>query len=96
VDTGAAVCLFSREIGLQLGLEIEQGILIRLGSLTGTLDAFGHDVSLRIGTQTFHTTVYFAKDPGLPLNFLGRQGWLRNILLGIVDYESLLYLARYV
>ena len=48
VDTGSAVCLFSREIGLQLGLDIEQGIPIRLGSLTGTLDAFGHEVSLHI------------------------------------------------
>lgn len=96
VDTGSAVCLFSREIGLQLGLDIEQGIPIRLRSLTGTLDAFGHEVNLHTGTLTFHIIVYFAKDPGLPRNFLGRQGWLRNIRLGIVDYENVIYLARYM
>lgn len=95
VDTGAAVYLFSREIGLQLGLDIEQGLPIRLGSLLGTLDAFGHEVSLHTGTLSFPTTVYFAKDPGLPRNFLGRRGWLRNIRLGIVDYENVLYMARY-
>ncbi len=95
VDTGASVCLFSREIGLQLGLDIERGIPIRLGTLTGTLDAFGHEVSMRTGSITFHTIVYFAKEPGLPRNFLGRQGWLRSIRFGIVDYENLAYLARY-
>lgn len=95
VDTGAAVCLFSHEIGLRLRLDIESGTPIQLGSLSGTLDAFGHEVTMKTGSLTFHTTVYFAKDPGLPRNFLGRQGWLRNIRLGVIDYENLLYLSKY-
>ena len=35
------------------------------------------------------------KYPNLPRNILGRQGWLRNIKLGIVDYENMMYLGRY-
>ncbi len=46
VDPGAAVCLFSHEAGLKLGIPIEQGIPIKLGGLTSSLDAFGHEVTL--------------------------------------------------
>jgi hypothetical protein len=93
VDTGAAVCLFSRKVGVLLGLDIEKGIPLRLETLAGTLDTFGHEI--QTGSLAFQTLVYFAKFPGLSRNFLGRQGWLRNIRLGIVDYENTLYLSLY-
>jgi hypothetical protein len=95
VDTGAAVCLFSHEDGLDLGLPIEQGVAKRLGGLTGTIDAFGHEVTLQTGDIAFQSLVYFAKYPGLPRNLLGRQGWLRNLRLGLIDYDNLLYLSAY-
>ncbi len=38
VDTGAAVCLFSREAGLELGLEVEAGAPITLYSLGGPIE----------------------------------------------------------
>jgi hypothetical protein len=95
VDSGAAVCLFSHEIGLKLGIPIEQGVPIRLGSLGGSLDAFGHEVTLQTGEIAFQSFVYFAKYPNVPRNLLGRQGWLRNLKLGLVDYDNLLYLSAY-
>ncbi len=95
VDPGAAVCLFSHEVGLKLGVPIEQGIPIELGGLTGTLDAFGHEVTLQTGNIAFQSFVYFAKYPDLPRNLLGRQGWLRNLKLGLIDYDNLLYLGAY-
>ena len=95
VDTGAAVCLFSYEDGLDLGIPIEQGIPKRLGGLTGSLDAFGHEVTLQTGDIAFQSIVYFAKYPGLERNLLGRQGWLRNLRLGVIDYDKLLYLNAY-
>src|SRR2546422_5099349 len=66
VDTGSAVCLFSHEDGLDLGVPIEQGIPKRLGSLAGSLDAFGHEVTLQTGNIAFQSFVYFAKYPNLP------------------------------
>lgn len=95
VDTGAAVCLFSREIGEIIGLPIESGIPIRLSTLTGSLDAFGHEITLRTGSLTFYSTIYFAKNYGLPRNLLGRIGWLRNIKLAVIDYDNRLYLSLY-
>lgn len=95
VDSGAGVCLFSREIGVHLGLVVEQGIYIVLNTLSGPLEAFGHEVRLETGTLPLDSFVYFAKYPGLPRNFLGRQGWLRNVRCGLVDYENVLYLAKY-
>ena len=95
VDSGGSVCLFSREIGVSLGLDIETGIPKRLDSLGGPIDSFGHEVTLETAGLTFQSIVYFAKYPNLPRNILGRQGWLRNIKLGIVDYENMMYLGRY-
>ncbi|MGE0129607.1 MAG: hypothetical protein AB7U82_16130 [Blastocatellales bacterium] len=95
VDTGSAVCLFSHEDGLDLGVPIEQGIPIKLGGLTGSLDTFGHEVTLQTGEIAFQSIVYFAQHPNLPRNLLGRQGWLRNLKLGVIDYDNLLYLSAY-
>jgi len=95
VDSGGSVCLFSRELGVSLGLDIETGIPKRLDSLGGPIDSFGHEVTLETAGLTFQSVVYFAKHPNLPRNILGRQGWLRNIKLGIVDYENIMYLGKY-
>jgi hypothetical protein len=95
VDPGSAVCLFSHEDGLDLGVSIEQGDPIKLGSLTGSLEAFGHEVTLQTGQLVFQSTIYFAKYPGLPRNLLGRRGWLRNLRMALIDYENLLYLSAY-
>lgn len=95
VDPGAAVCLFSHEVGLKLGIPIEQGIPIRLGGLTGSLEAFGHEVTLQTGNIAFQSLLYFAKYPGLQRNLLGRRGWLRNLKLAVIDYDNLLYLSAY-
>ncbi len=40
VDTGATVCLFSYEDGLDLGVPVEHGIPLRLGGLNDSLEAF--------------------------------------------------------
>ena len=39
--------------------------------------------------------VYFAESDVVRRNLLGRQGWLQLIRLGIVDYNSELYLSLY-
>ena len=95
VDPGAAVCLFSYEDALDLGIPVEEGVPITLGGLTGSLTAYGHEVTLQTGDLIFQSVVYFAKYPGLPRNLLGRQGWLRNLKLGLVDYDQMLYLSAY-
>jgi hypothetical protein len=66
-----------------------------LGGLAGGLDAFGHNVTLQTGDIAFQSFVYFAKYPNLPRNLLGRRGWLRNLRLGLIDYDNLLYLSAY-
>jgi hypothetical protein len=95
VDSGGSVCLFSRELGVALGLDVETGIPKRLSSLGGSIDCFGHEVTLETVGLTFQSIAYFAKHPNLPRNILGRQGWLRNLKLGLVDYENKLYLGKY-
>lgn len=95
VDTGAEVCLFSREIAEQLNIDVESGERISLGTLTGGLIAYGHDVTLETLGLEFQTTIYFSEVEDLPRNLLGRQGWLHLVRIAIIDYESEIYLSAY-
>lgn len=95
VDTGAEVCLFKNEIGLKLGVPVEQGIPAILSGIGGGIEAFGHEITLQTGGLTFQSTVFFAKYPEFPRNILGRRGWLRNLKLAVIDYDNLLYLVDY-
>lgn len=95
VDPGAQVCLFQREIGERLGLDIEQGSRKILKTLAGSLIAYGHSVTLYTLGVEFDSVVYFAADSGLSRNLLGREGWLLKVRLALVDYDSTLYLSPY-
>jgi len=95
IDTGSQVCLFQREIGEQLGIDIENGPRIKPGSLAGSLPAFGHSVTLHTLGLEFDSVVYFAADYGLERNLLGRDGWLQKVRLAIIDYDSTIYLSGY-
>ena len=99
VDTGAEHCLFRREIAEMLALEVESGLpntfRTLTGTITGTIEAFGHEVTLQSFEFAIQSHVYFAKAYELPRNLLGSIGWLQHFKLGLVDYEELLYLAPY-
>ena len=95
VDTGATFCVFKRELGTALDIEVETGTPLRLSTLTGTFDAYGHAVTLETLGYSFDVTVYFAAHESFTRNVLGRRGWLDQVRLGIVEYESKLYLSRY-
>ncbi len=95
IDTGSQVCLFQRELGEQLGIDIECGPRIKLGSLAGSLPAFGHSVILHTLGLEFDSVIYFAADYGLERNILGRDGWLQKVRLAIIDYDSTIYLSAY-
>ena len=95
VDTGAQVCLFEREIGEFLGIEIERGLGTELSTLTGTMRAYGHEIILETLGVAFESFAYFPESREVRRNILGRYGWLQLVRLGVVDYDRELYLSRY-
>ena len=95
VNTGAEVCLFQRVVGEALEIPIENGDEKRLETLTGILTAYGHEVILETLGVQLQTMVYFAESEDVKRNLLGRQGWLQLVKLGVVDYDSELYLSLY-
>ena len=96
VVTGAEVCLFSNEVGLRLGLDVERRIPRSLGSAGGTMiDSFGHEVVIQTFGIAMSSIIYFAKYPGITRNLLGRLGWLRNLQIGLRDYDNKLFISEY-
>ena len=95
IDTGSQYCLFDRELGENLEIEIESGLRSELYTLTGSMTAFGHEVTLQTLGLTFQTFVYFPFHNNLQRNLLGRQGWLQLVKLAIVDYDNEIYLSPY-
>lgn len=95
LDTGSTDCIFARKYGEQLGLNIEDGEQIRVGTATGSFAAFRHYVTLTILEYEFDAGVCFIADENINRNVLGRHGFLDRVKLGLVDYEGKLFLHPY-
>lgn len=76
-------------------LEVETGEPLRLSTVTGSFDAYGHALTLETLGYSFDVTVYFAAHEAFTRNVLGRRGWLDQVRLGLVEYEGKLFLSRY-
>lgn len=95
IDTGSSFCIFERHLGESLGLNIEDGLSILIGTATGAFRAYGHEVEMETLGINVISTVYFAESEFFDRNVLGRIGWLDRVKLGLIDSESLLYLSPY-
>ena len=62
VDTGCGACLFSNEVGMDLGIDIESGELaIFKSGAGGSVPAYGHPIVLEFLGIAFESFVYLAK-----------------------------------
>ena len=95
VDTGATFCVFKRELAMALDIDVESGTTLRFSTVTGAFEAYGHIVTVKTFGYSFDVMVYFAAFEAFTRNVLGRRGWLDQVQLGLVEYESTLYLNRY-
>ena len=95
LDTGASHCIFRRELGEALGIDVAAGDRVEIGTVTGSFVAYGHEVTLEAAGIALDTLVYFAGQYDLPRNVLGRRGWMDRLRLAVVDYDGLLYVSRY-
>ena len=96
IDTGSTNCIFTRKIGEQLGLKIEDGLPKWIGTATGRFLTYEHDVTLSVLGFDFDILACFAEDQQFQKNILGRYGFLMQVKFGVVDYEGKLYLSRYL
>ena len=94
LDTGATHCIFKKEYGELLGLDVEAGVEERFGTASGPFIGFGHELTLCALGFEFAAIVYFA-DLKYPRNVLGRFGWLQQMRIGIIDYDGKLFVSRY-
>jgi len=95
VDTGSSNCILARNLGEELGLDIETGLRLLVGTVTGNFVVYLHEVNVSLASLEFSGLVGFAEDNEFQRNVLGRRGFIEQMTLGLVDYEGKLYLGRY-
>jgi hypothetical protein len=95
LDTGSTDCIFTRSVGEELGLVIEDGELTYIGTAAGRFPAYLHEITLSVLDYDFDAFVYFAAEEHFNRNILGRFGFLDRVQIGLIDYEGELYISRY-
>jgi hypothetical protein len=95
LDTGASYCIFERAYGEQLGLKIEDGQGISFSTANSEFRAYGHEVTITCFEWRFDSLVFFPATPEIRRNVLGRQGWLQQFRVALIDYDSVLHLSHY-
>jgi hypothetical protein len=94
VDTGAANCLFQSDYAELLGLTLIDGVPKSFSTAGGgTISAYGHQVTIKVLDHAVESIVYFTDHPQFKRNVLGGKGWLHHFKLGLIEYESKLYLG---
>lgn len=94
IDTGSTNCIFTRQIGEEIGLYIENGLPKWIATATGKFLTYEHEVTLSVLGFDFFILACFAEDNAFQKNVLGRHGFLMQVKLGLVDYEGKLYLGH--
>ena len=87
--------VFTREIGNDLGLDIERGFLQSFSTLAGQLEAYGHMVTVETLGYEFESMVFFSAEAELARNLLGRRGWLDQFRLALIEYDRHIFLSPY-
>jgi len=95
LDTGASYCIFQREHGEALDINVDAGEPKHFETAAGGFDTFGHEVTIDCLGFEVLSTVYFARELEFPRNVLGRFGWIQKFRLGLIDYDSTIYLSPY-
>jgi len=95
LDTGAAYCIFERRYAEALRMDVESGRVRRFMTMAGSFVAYEHEVTLCTFDIEFSAVVYFAHDRTFGKSFVGRNGWLDRLRIGIIDYDRLLFLSAY-
>lgn len=93
IDTGSTNCVFARKYAEQLGLNIEDGELVRIGTVTDIFTTYRHFVTLSFLNYSYNAGICFAADENFNRNVLGRNWFLNQVLLGLNDYEGKIYLS---
>lgn len=88
VDTGSTYCIFARSLGEELGLDIETGLRLLVGTITGNFVAYLHEVNISLASLEFSGLIGFAEHEEFRRNVLGRRGFIEQIALGLVTTKE--------
>lgn len=87
VDSGATYSLFHPEIGVELGITIEQGTKVWVQTASGDfLPVYLHLMDVQLGFQRFQTEIGFSDRLGVKFNLLGRSSFFERFEICFSDF----------
>jgi len=95
LDTGASFCIFERTYGEMLRLDVERGEQVTVSTANGTFLVYGHRLTMTALGFQFEAMVYFAADESIRRNVLGRQGFIEQLRLCLIEHDGELYVSKY-
>jgi predicted aspartyl protease len=95
LDTGASFCIFKRNYGEMLGLDVEGGTPALVSTANSMFQAFGHRLTMTALGLQFDVMVYFAADENIKRSVLGRLGFIDQLRLCLIEHDGELYVSKY-
>ena len=92
-DSGAAVSVLTASDALRLGLELREGEPADLYGVSGTLKAYVHWVSAKIGKKEFKTSVAFSVSDETP-RLLGRKDLFKYFVVSFRESKKKTYFTE--
>ncbi len=89
VDSGADFCIFDAQIGELLGIDVESGVVQKVGGITGDVQLyFLHTVTLRVGGWPYTTAVGFLPAIAkIGYGVVGQNGFFDRFIVTF-DYDK--------
>lgn len=83
VDSGADMCIFHSDIGIALGLKIDEGIPKEVSGITGSPEKYYiHKVNLSVGGWDYEIEAgFFPRMPGYSYGVVGQYGFFDKFVV---------------
>lgn len=88
IDSGADYCLFGKQIGELLGIQVRKGKYMPMTGISGKKQhGYLHKITVTIGGWDIEINAVFLSDDDLPMSLLGQVGFFEKTKISF-DYEK--------
>lgn len=96
IDSGASFSVFKPEVAKGLGIDIEKGKKLKIGSIQGGISLYIHKIRVEVAGHSFTCKIGFSPAHVAAINILGRDNFFREFLVTFDDRKRNIILQKHV